>query len=45
MQVIKLNAIDSTNDFLKAISQKEAVENFTVVTAKTQTKGRGQMGA
>lgn len=45
MNLIKLDAIDSTNDFLKAISQNENVENFTVVTAKTQTKGRGQMGA
>ena len=44
MKVIKLDAIDSTNDFLKALSQKNDIENFTVVTAKTQTKGKGQMG-
>ncbi|GIZ07508.1 biotin--[acetyl-CoA-carboxylase] ligase [Flavobacterium sp. UMI-01] len=44
MKLIKLSAIDSTNDFLKQLSLKEAVENFTVVTAESQTKGRGQMG-
>ena len=45
MKVIKLDAIDSTNDFLKSLSAKQNVENFTVVTAKTQTKGKGQMGS
>ncbi|TGD58277.1 biotin--[acetyl-CoA-carboxylase] ligase [Flavobacterium humi] len=45
MKVIKLDAIDSTNDFLKGLSQTQNVENFTAVTAKTQTKGKGQMGS
>ncbi|WP_281336171.1 biotin--[acetyl-CoA-carboxylase] ligase [Flavobacterium eburneipallidum] len=45
MKLIKLDAIDSTNDFLKGLSSNQVVENFTVVTAETQTKGRGQMGA
>ena len=45
MKLIKLDAIDSTNDFLKGLSQKEKLENYTVVTAKSQTKGRGQMGS
>jgi len=45
MQLIKLDAIDSTNDFLKDLSQREDVSNFTVVTAENQTKGKGQMGA
>ncbi len=45
MKLIKLDAIDSTNEFLKGISSKEALENFTVVTAENQTKGKGQMGA
>ena len=45
MKVIKLDAIDSTNDFLKGLSSKQELENFTVVTAETQTKGKGQMGA
>ena len=45
MKLIKLDAIDSTNDFLKALASKQAVDNFTVVTAEKQTKGKGQMGA
>ncbi|WP_395046499.1 biotin--[acetyl-CoA-carboxylase] ligase [Flavobacterium sp.] len=45
MKLIKLDAIDSTNDFLKGLSQKEKLENYTVVTAKSQTKGKGQMGS
>ncbi|WP_310555527.1 biotin--[acetyl-CoA-carboxylase] ligase [Flavobacterium sp.] len=45
MKLIKLDAIDSTNDFLKGLSQNQSLENFTVVTAKTQTKGKGQMGS
>ena len=45
MKLIKLDAIDSTNDFLKGISHEEVLENFTVVTAENQTKGKGQMGA
>ena len=45
MKVIKLDAIDSTNEFLKGLSSKQELENFTVVTAETQTKGKGQMGA
>jgi BirA family transcriptional regulator, biotin operon repressor / biotin---[acetyl-CoA-carboxylase] ligase len=45
MKLIKLDAIDSTNDFLKGLSQKENLENFTVVSAKTQNKGKGQMGS
>lgn len=45
MKLIKLDAIDSTNDFLKALSASQELENFTVVTAENQTKGKGQMGA
>lgn len=45
MKLIKLDAIDSTNDFLKALSQNQEVENFTVVTTNEQFKGKGQMGA
>lgn len=45
MKVIKLDAIDSTNDFLKSLSVTQQVENFTVVTAENQTKGKGQMGS
>ncbi|MGV3697473.1 biotin--[acetyl-CoA-carboxylase] ligase [Flavobacterium sp.] len=45
MPVIKLDAIDSTNDYLKQLVRKSKVENFTVVMAEEQTKGKGQMGA
>lgn len=45
MKVIKLDAIDSTNDFLKSLSNDQSIENFTVVTAENQTKGKGQMGS
>lgn len=45
MKLIKLDAIDSTNEFLKAMSNKQDLENFTVVTAENQTKGKGQMGS
>ena len=45
MKLIKLDAIDSTNDFLKDLSHAQTLENFTVVTAGSQTKGKGQHGA
>ena len=45
MKLIKLDAIDSTNDFLKGLSSDQSLENFTVVTAETQTRGKGQMGS
>ena len=45
MNIIKLNAINSTNDYLKRLSSQQFVENFTVVTAENQTNGRGQMGS
>ena len=45
MKIIKLNAIDSTNDFLKNMSRNEVVENFTTVVTQSQTKGKGQMGS
>ena len=45
MRLVKLNAIDSTNDFLKDLIRQQNVENFTVVSAENQTKGKGQMGA
>ncbi|MDZ4330037.1 MAG: biotin--[acetyl-CoA-carboxylase] ligase, partial [Flavobacterium sp.] len=30
MKLIKLDAIDSTNEFLKGLSNKQELENFTV---------------
>ncbi|WP_040248627.1 biotin--[acetyl-CoA-carboxylase] ligase [Psychroserpens mesophilus] len=44
MRIIKLNAIDSTNSFLRQLSAEESVDDFTVVVANYQTDGRGQMG-
>ncbi len=45
MKIIKLDSIDSTNTFLKELSSSTNLENFTVVTTKRQTLGRGQMDA
>ena len=44
MNIIKLNAIDSTNSYLKELVQKSVLDTFTVVVAKEQTLGRGQLG-
>lgn len=44
MNIIKLDAIGSTNTFLRQLSATEAIEDFTVVTANYQIQGRGQMG-
>ncbi|MBP6100100.1 MAG: biotin--[acetyl-CoA-carboxylase] ligase, partial [Flavobacterium sp.] len=45
MKTIKLDAIDSTNDYLKKLSKKEVIENFTMVLANSQSHGKGQRGA
>ena len=45
MKIIKLNAIDSTNSFLKEMAQKKPLKNFTVVIASSQNKGKGQRGS
>jgi BirA family transcriptional regulator, biotin operon repressor / biotin---[acetyl-CoA-carboxylase] ligase len=45
MHLIKLSAIDSTNDYLKQLNAQNDLESFVVVTAETQTNGRGQMGS
>jgi BirA family biotin operon repressor/biotin-[acetyl-CoA-carboxylase] ligase len=44
LNIIKLNAIGSTNSYLKGESDKKYLKDFTVVLAKSQTEGRGQMG-
>ncbi|MFG6685558.1 biotin--[acetyl-CoA-carboxylase] ligase [Mariniflexile sp. HNIBRBA6329] len=44
MHIIKLNAIDSTNSYLKAHCLNELVADYTAVITKNQTNGRGQMG-
>ena len=45
MKIVKLNATDSTNLYLKNLMNSESLEDLTVVVAKKQLKGRGQMGA
>ena len=45
MNIIKLNAIESTNLYLKKLAVEKAVESYTVVTARYQSAGRGQMGS
>jgi BirA family biotin operon repressor/biotin-[acetyl-CoA-carboxylase] ligase len=45
LQIIKLNAIDSTNDYLKQLSREKVLDNFTIVITDEQTKGKGQMGS
>lgn len=44
-RIIKLDATDSTNQYLKDLLQTKNATDFTVVVAKKQLKGRGQMGA
>ncbi|NHN25164.1 biotin--[acetyl-CoA-carboxylase] ligase [Flavobacterium jejuense] len=45
MNIIKLNAIDSTNNFLKELSATQIIENFTTVVTENQLNGKGQRGA
>ncbi len=45
MTVIKLDAIDSTNDYLKQLATFQDLKSFTVVATEMQTAGKGQMGA
>ncbi|WP_046758791.1 biotin--[acetyl-CoA-carboxylase] ligase [Kordia jejudonensis] len=44
MKIIKLDAIDSTNTYLRQLTSTELLEDFTIVTAALQTAGKGQMG-
>jgi BirA family transcriptional regulator, biotin operon repressor / biotin---[acetyl-CoA-carboxylase] ligase len=44
MQLIKLDATDSTNAYLKKLVLQKLAGDFTVVQADTQYAGRGQMG-
>lgn len=45
MNIIKLNAIDSTNSYLVKLSKTAVLDDYTVVLTNHQTKGRGQQGA
>lgn len=44
MHIIKLNAIDSTNAYLKRKQITGVLDDYTVVVAAHQKEGRGQMG-
>ena len=44
MRIIKLNATQSTNNYLRALTLDQNCDDFTVVSSKSQTKGKGQMG-
>lgn len=44
MPIIKLNAIDSTNSYLRALNVEVKVDDYTTVVTELQTNGRGQMG-
>ena len=45
MSIIKLNATDSTNLYLKELALSQSIEDFTIVSTELQLKGRGQMGS
>ena len=45
MRIIKLDATNSTNAYLKNAMHSEVLDDFTVVIAKNQVKGKGQLGA
>lgn len=44
MNLIKLNAIDSTNSYLRSLVSQKVLEDFSVVLTDHQMSGRGQMG-
>ncbi|MEM9868732.1 MAG: biotin--[acetyl-CoA-carboxylase] ligase, partial [Bacteroidota bacterium] len=43
-QIIKLDATDSTNLYLKDLMLSSTPKDYTVVVTRKQLKGRGQMG-
>lgn len=45
MNLIKLNATDSTNTFLSELARNNTLESPTVVLTDNQTAGRGQRGS
>lgn len=44
MQLIKLDATPSTNNYLKQLVTEKNLEDFTAVVCSHQTRGRGQKG-
>lgn len=45
MRIIKVSAIDSTNDFAKDLYRNKSAAENTCVVAESQLKGRGQRGS
>lgn len=45
MRIVKLNATDSTNSYLRGLYTNNTLSDFTAVIANEQTQGRGQMGS
>ena len=45
MQIIKLDAIDSTNRYLADLVSKIPLKDYSVVVAQYQSAGRGQRGS
>ena len=45
MQIIKLDATESTNTYLKDLSAKKEVQDFTIIITENQTSGRGQLNS
>ena len=45
MEIIKLNATNSTNTYLKNLIKEKPVADLSCVWALSQTQGRGQQGA
>ena len=45
MKIIKLNATDSTNNYLKQLLTDTTLEDFCVVVTDHQTHGKGQRGS
>ena len=45
MQIIKLDATESTNTYLKELSAKKDLQDFTIILTENQTSGRGQLNS
>ena len=45
MHIIKLDATDSTNTYLKNLARRSELDDFATVVTHEQSKGKGQMGA
>lgn len=45
MHLIKLEEIDSTNNYLKQINKEKFLDNYTTIFTENQTNGKGQMGS